>query len=122
MSKPIALIALVALAALVAGPAALAKERNVNILAAPLAPRAHQAWNATISVKMDGKLVTGRTPAVRIVSAAGRVVTVPSRVTSRIGIYRVRIVFPAAGTWRVIVVDRETGRAYEFNRMRVRAA
>jgi hypothetical protein len=29
--------------------------------------------------------------------------------------------FPAAGLWRVLVVDRETGRSYEFNRMRVRA-
>jgi len=116
------LIALLALAALVSGPAALAKERNVSVIGAPVSPGAGQAWNATISVKMDGKLAAGKTPVVRIVSAAGRTINVPSHSTTRSGIYRARVVFPAAGTWRVLVVDRETGRAYEFNRMRVRAA
>ena len=32
------------------------------------------------------------------------------------------IVFPTRGEWRVIAVDRDSGRAYEFSRMRVRAA
>ena len=26
--------------------------------------------------------------------------------------------FPTAGVWRVLVVDRETGRSYEFNKVR----
>jgi hypothetical protein len=115
------LIAVLALAALVGAPAALAKERNVKMLG-PVAPKAGQAWNATISVKMDGKLAQGRAPVVRIMSTTGRTINVPSRSTTKTGIYRVQVVFPSAGTWRVIVVDRETGRAYEFNRMKVRAA
>src|SRR6266581_4538553 len=98
------LIALLALAALVAGPAALAKERNVAMIGAPVAPKAGQAWNATISVKIDGKLVPGKTPILRIVSVAGRTINVPSRPTTKSGIYRARVVFPAAGMWRVIVV------------------
>ena len=116
------LIALLALAALVAGPAALAKERNVAMVGKPLTPKAGQAWNATISVKVDRKLVAGKAPVVRIISSAGRTVNVASRATTTAGIYRARIVFPSVGMWRVIVVDRETGRAYEFHRMNVRAA
>jgi hypothetical protein len=115
------LIVIVVLGLLVSGPAALAKERNLTMLGAPTAPKAGQAWNATISVKMDGKLATGRAPTVRIVSPAGRAIDVASRATLRDGIYRASVVFPAAGMWRVIVVDNETGRAYEFARMKVRA-
>jgi hypothetical protein len=118
------LIALLALAVLVTGPGALAKERNVTMTAAPVAPKVGQSWRVTIVVKMDGKLLysPGKTPALRIISPAGRTITVRSTPTSRAGIYRARIVFPKAGTWRVLVVDRMTGRAYEFNPMKVRAA
>jgi hypothetical protein len=115
------LIALLALAALAAAPTALAKDRNISMIGAPAAPKAGQAWYATISIKVDGKLQPGRTPVVRLVSAAGRTINVPSRATQRTGIYRARVVLPNAGMWRVIVLDRETGRAYEFSRMRVRA-
>ena len=116
------LTALLVLAAFVATPAALAKERKVSMIGAPTSPKAGQAWNATISVKMDGRYSAGKAPTVRIISPAGRVLNIPSRVTTKSGIYRARIVFPSVGMWRVIVVDRETGRAYEFHRMNVRAA
>ncbi len=116
------LIALVAFALLVPTPAAWAKERNVQLLAAPTAPRAGHAWNATIRVRTDGELSPGRAPTLRIVSAAGRATDVPARATANPGIYRVRAVFPAAGRWRVIVIDGETGRAYAFGRVRVRTA
>jgi hypothetical protein len=110
------------LALLVSSPAALAKERNLQLLAAPVSPKAGQAWNATISVKVDGRLMPGKTPAVRIVSSAGRMISVASRSTSKVGIYRATVIFPTAGSWRVLVVDRQTGRSYEFGRTRVRAA
>jgi hypothetical protein len=116
------LIFVLALAALVTGSAALAKERNISMIGAPVAPKAGQAWTVTISVKMDGKLAAGKAPSVRIVSTAGRAISVKSQATTRAGIFRARVVFPRAGTWRVIVYEPETGRAYEFNRMRVRAA
>jgi hypothetical protein len=116
------LIVTAALVLLVATPAALAKERNLQLLGSPASPKAGQAWNATISVKVDGRLMPGRTPAVRIVSAAGRVISVFSRTTARVGIYRAIVVFPTPGLWRVLVVDRQTGRAYEFKPMRIRLA
>ncbi len=115
------LIALFSLAAVVAVPAALAKERNVQMFGAPVAPRVGQTFNATISVKIDGKLQPGKAPTMRLISAAGRRINIPSRSTLKAGIYRARFVFPTAGMWRVIVIDRETGRAYEFGRMRVRS-
>jgi hypothetical protein len=115
------LIAFFSIAAVVAVPAALAKERNVQMFGAPVAPRVGQAFNATISVKIDGKLQPGKSPTVRLISALGRTLNVPSRATLKAGIYRARVVIPTAGMWRVIVVDRETGRAYEFARMKVRA-
>jgi hypothetical protein len=115
------LIVLVALAALAGGSTALAKERNVSMIGAPTAPKAGQAWTATIGVKMDGKLAPGKAPTVRLISAAGRTINVPSRATLKAGLYRARVVFPTAGTWRVLVIDNMTGRAYPFGRMKVRA-
>jgi hypothetical protein len=115
------LIVLVGLAALISAPAALAKERNVSMIGAPAAPRAGQAWNATISVKMDGHYTIGKAPAVRLINAAGKSLTIVSTATSKAGIYRARLMFPTAGMWRVLVLDRQTGRSYEFHRMQVRA-
>jgi|SRR5581483_4636474 len=108
-------------AALVWAPGALGKERNVSMIGAPVAPKAGQTWTATIAVKMDGRYTIGRAPAVRIISGAGKALTVAATPTARVGIYRARVTFPRAGTWRVLVLDRQTGRAYEFRRLTVRA-
>jgi hypothetical protein len=115
------LIVVLATAALVWAPAALAKERNVSMTGAPVAPTAGRAWTATIAVRMDGRYTPGKAPAVRLINGAGKVWTITSTPTPRAGIYRARLLFPTAGMWRVLVVDRETGRSYEFHRMRVRA-
>jgi len=66
------LIVLLALAALVSATAALAKERNVSMIGAPVAPKAGQAWTATIAVKMDGHYTPGKAPAVRLINGAGK--------------------------------------------------
>jgi hypothetical protein len=108
--------------ALLSAAAALAKERNVSMIGAPAAPTAGRAWTATVSVKMDGHYTIGKAPAVRLINPAGKALTVVSTPTSRAGIYRARLVFPTAGMWRVIVLDRETGRSYEFHKMTVRAS
>ena len=111
------IVALVA-AALLTAPAALAKERNVSMIGAPAAPKAGQAWTATIAIKMDGRYTPGKAPVVRIISSAGKVLSIASRPSVRAGIYRARVTFPTAGMWRVLVVDRETGRSYEFHKVR----
>jgi hypothetical protein len=115
------LIVLLLGTALVSAPAALAKERNVSIVGAPPSPKAGQAWMATVAVRLDGRYTVGKSPAVRLIHGT-RAVTVLSTPTARAGIYRARLMFPTAGIWRVLVLDRETGRSYEFSRMRVRTA
>jgi hypothetical protein len=114
------LSALVVLAALLAVPTALAKERNMTMTAADVAPKAGQPWFATIRVVMDGHPAPGLGPMVRVVNRTGKTVYIASKRTAKAGIYLARIVFPTAGTWRVIAVDRYSGRSYEFNRVTVR--
>ena len=116
------LILLAGLAAVIAAPTALAKDRNISMIGAPVAPKVGQAWTATLKVVIDGQPADGVGPMIRLVNKAGKTTYIPSKPTAAAGIYRARIVFPTAGMWRVIIVDRYSGRAYEFNRMKVRAA
>lgn len=119
------LVALGVLAAFVAAPTALAKERNIALTGKPATTKAGQAWTATISITRDKLPVAGKAPTIRLINVAitsGGVVNVTARATSKPGVYRARVVFPHAGLWRVVVVDRETGRAYSFGRTTVRAA
>jgi hypothetical protein len=114
------LIVLVAFALLV--PAvALAKERNIALKGVPTAPHADKAFTATISVTRDKMPVAGKAPTVRLLSSSISVINITSRATDKIGVYRARIVFPNAGMWRIVVIDRMTGRAYQFGRVKVRA-
>ena len=120
------LIALGVLAAFATAPAALAKERNIALAGKPGKTTADKAWTATVSVTINRQPSTGKTPTIRLlnnsISTAGRVVSVATRTTATPGVYRARLAFPSAGTWRVVVVDRETNRAYSFGLTRVRAA
>ena len=118
------LIGLAAFAALVIAPAAVAKERNIALAGKPATAKAGKAWTATVSVTIDRQPSTGKAPTIRLlnnsISSAGRVVNVTTNATEMPGVYRARVAFPSAGTWRVVVVDRETGRAYSFGSTRVR--
>ena len=116
--------ALLLLAALVAAPAAFAKERNLSMIGAPASPNAGQAWMLTIKVTIDERIVNDdvMAPTVRVVSPSGKARLIVAQPTTRAGIYRARVVFPTAGMWRVLARDRYSGRSYEFNRVRVRAA
>ncbi len=119
------LIVFTALAAVVFVPAALAKERNIALTGKPSVAKAGQAWTATVSVTRDKQPQAGKAPTIRLINLAissGGVVNITARPTSQLGVYRARVAFPSAGIWRVVVVDRETGRAYSFGRTRVRAA
>ncbi len=116
------LIALAALAALVSVPAALAKERNMALTGVPTAPKAGKAFTVTISATRDRQPAAGKAPTVRLLSSSISVINITARETEQIGVYRARIVFPNAGTWRIVVIDRMTGRAYPFGRVRVRAS
>jgi hypothetical protein len=118
------LIAVAVVAAFATAPAALAKERNIALAGKPAVSKAGKAWTATVTVTRDKQPDVGQAPTIRLlnnaISTAARVVNVTTRATELPGVYRARVVFPSAGTWRVVVVDRMTGRAYPFGQTRVR--
>jgi YtkA-like len=118
------LIGLGALVALAIAPAATAKERNIALSGKPAVATAGKAWTATVTVTRDRRPDTGQAPTIRLldnsISTAGRVVNVTTNATEMPGVYRARLAFPSAGTWRVVVIDRMTGRAYPFGQTRVR--
>ena len=118
------LVAFAALATLVAAPAAIAKERNLALTGKPSITTAGKASRVTITVTRDKQPDAGRSPIVRLVSScsvstSSRVVNIVARATTKMGVYRARVVFPSAGTWRVTVIDATTGRAYPFGTTRV---
>ena len=119
------LIVFMALAAVVFVPAAFAKERNIALAGKPSVATAGQAWTATVSITRDKEPQAGKPPTIRLISmsisSAGRVVNINARPTSKLGVYRARVAFPSAGTWRVVVIDTMTGRAYSFGRTAVRS-
>jgi hypothetical protein len=119
------LIAVAVVTAFATAPAALAKERNVALTGKPSVAKAGKAWTATVSVTRDRQPDAGQAPTIRLlnysISTAGRVVNVTTRATDLPGVYRARVAFPSAGTWRVVVIDRMTGRAYPFGQTRVRS-
>ena len=117
-------VAFAALAALVAAPAAIAKERNLALTGKPSVTTAGKASQVTVTVTRDKQPDAGRSPIVRLVSSSSvstssRVVNIVARATTKMGVYRARVVFPSAGTWRVTVIDATTGRAYPFGTTRV---
>ena len=89
--------------------------------------KAGKAWTATVSVTIDKQPSAGRAPTIRLLNqldqhrrhASSTSAHAPTR---ELGVYRARVAFPSAGTWRVVVIDRETDRAYSFGLTRVRAA
>ena len=119
------LIVFTALAALICVPAALAKERTVALAGKPSVAKAGQAWTARVTVTIDKEPQAGKAPTIRLINLAissGGVVNITARPTSTLGVYRARVAFPSAGIWRVVVIDRMTGRAFSFGRTTVRAA
>jgi hypothetical protein len=118
------LIGFTALVALICVPAALAKERNVALAGKPSVAKAGKAWTATVSITRDKQPDAGNAPTIRLInmsiSTASRIVNITARPTAEIGVYRARVAFPTAGTWRVVVIDTMTGRAYSFGRTAVR--
>ena len=136
------LIVFTALTALICVPAAFAKERNLALTGKPSVTKAGKAWTATVRVTIDKEPQAGKAPTIRLInqsiSTAARVVNISARPTSELGVYRARVAFPTAGTWRVVVIDRNTastawwlrpfvvidrmtGRAYSFGRTAVRS-
>lgn len=67
---------------------------------------AGKPWVVTIRVLQHGRTpMSDARPEVRIRNAAGKLFTFKARPTARVGSYRARVVFPAAGRYRLGVYD-----------------
>jgi hypothetical protein len=63
-------------------------------------------WVVTIRVLQHGRTpMSDAKPEVRIRNAAGKLFVFKARKTARVGSYRARVVFPAAGRYRLGVYD-----------------
>ena len=68
--------------------------------------QAGQPWIVTIRVLQHGRTpLAGAKPEVRIRRQGGRLIVFRARPTARVGSYRARVVFPAAGRYSLSVFD-----------------
>ena len=106
MKKSILLLA-VAVALLVPGLAKAGCMATVGLSSMP--KPGHQAgepWIVTIRVLQHGRTpMPDAKPEVRIRNAAGKLLRFKAVKTKRVGSYRARVVFPAAGLYRLGVYD-----------------
>lgn len=78
---------------------------TVTLDSTPTGTRAGVPWVVTMTVLQHGKTpLAGIEPHVRI-SQGAATRTFPARPTARRGVYRARVVFPRAGTWRWVIWD-----------------
>lgn len=103
MKHALATAAAVALALV---PAALAGGwATVTLGSTPDGLRAGQAWELRLTVLQHGRTpLRGLIPKVRLQKGATTRVFA-ARPTAKVGVYRVRVVFPSAGIWRWQIDD-----------------
>jgi hypothetical protein len=110
------LLVLVAVSALVlVGTAAAGGWATVQLSSLPQGLSAGEPWVVDITVLQHGRTpLTGVKPTLTIRKVSARVTsgvakgptrTFAARPTDRPGVYRARVVFPSAGTWRYEVYD-----------------
>lgn len=85
-----------------------------------------QPWIVTIRVLQHGRTpMADAAPAVRIRNAAGKLIVFKARRTATVGSYRARVVFPAAGRYRLGIHDgfpyAECARVHQFGSVVVAA-
>src|SRR5215210_966584 len=90
-------VLLVVLAALTLAPPAQAGcWATVKLSSLPTA----RVWNVTITPLQHGRtLLPNAKPRIEIRTGSGAWRVFPARATTKPGIFRARVVFPAAGTW-----------------------
>jgi hypothetical protein len=106
MKKLFVLVTVVAALA-VAGVAQAGCFATVGLSSMPKAGHAAgQPWIVTIRVLQHGRTpMSDAKPEVRIHNAGGKLFVFKARRTARIGSYRARVVFPAAGRYSLGVYD-----------------
>ena len=107
MKKSLVLVALVAAALLAPSVAQAGCMATVGLSSLPKPGlAAGEPWIVTIRVLQHGRRpMSDAKPEVRIRNSKGRLIRFRARPTARIGSYRARVVFPAAGVYRLGVYD-----------------
>jgi hypothetical protein len=127
MRRALLILAAVSTLAL-AGTATAGGWATVQLSSLPNGLAVGQPWIVDVRVLQHGRTpLAGVKPMITIRKAAAvrrasagspAVLTFPARRTDRVGVYRARIVFPTAGTWRISVYDGFTAyggaRTHEF--------
>jgi len=122
--KRLALLALVVMAlpaAAMAGGWA-----TVQLSSVPDGMRAGTAWNVKVTVLQHGKTpLVGAKPLITI-SKGAKKLAFRATPTRELGVYRARVVFPTAGTWRYAVYDGFTeyggARTHTYAPVRIKQA
>jgi streptogramin lyase len=109
---------LLVIAAFAALAATSTPRLSISVTPKPAALEAGSPWQPVIRVRRGGRPLVGARPAVVIASGAARRSFV-ARATGR-GLYRARVVFPAAGRWTYSV--RVGARTVRMGATQVRAA
>jgi hypothetical protein len=130
----VSLIVAAAVALVSASTALAGGWATVKLSSSPKGISAQEPWIVDITVLQHGlasqplccvkpTLTIRRVGPVRSLAAAAKGLTFQARPTSRVGVYRARVVFPRAGTWRYEVYDGfvEYGgaRVHEFKPVKI---
>ena len=101
-----AAMATIGLLAIPAGAAA-GGWATVGLSSLPTGTAAGEPWDVRLTILQHGRTpLAGVTPKIRVTSADGRTTrSFAARPTARPGVYRARVVFPEAGSWRYVVDD-----------------
>jgi hypothetical protein len=107
MKKSLALVAVVAAALLVPSVAKAGCMATVGLSSLPKPGlAAGEPWIVTIRVLQHGRTpMSDAKPEVRIRNSKGKLIRFRAKPTGRVGSYRARVVFPAAGVYRLSVYD-----------------
>ena len=99
------IVVLAVLAAVVPAAALGGGWATVKLSSTPDGAAARSAWTVDLTVLRHGVTpLPGVRPAIRISQGTLRR-SFPARPTGRVGVYRARVVFPRAGTWRWTIWD-----------------
>ena len=130
-------LVVVAAVALVCASTALAGGwATVKLSSSPKGTVANEPWVVDITVLQHGlasqplccvkpTVTIRRVASVRALSAVAKPLTFKARPTKRVGVYRARVVFPSAGTWRYEIYDGFTeyggARTHTFKPVKIAA-
>jgi hypothetical protein len=130
----VSLIVAAAVALVYASTALAGGWATVKLNSSPKGMSADERWIVNITVLQHGlasqplccvkpTVAIRRVAPVRSLTAVAKPLTFTARPTSRIGVYRARVVFPRAGTWRYEVYDGFTeyggARTHKFKPVKI---